>query len=499
MRVTFLVLLFALVAAAPGLSRAEKVRANAKAKVYNHPGEQGQVVVKVKEGQAMTVIGKEGRWLKVRVLGRTGYIPRTKVDMPEDDDEIVRNTRRRPFVDGRSTKRGFGSSEDSPDDRIGADAVGDDSDDEPREDKADKADKADTSDRDGDDGDSDDGDSDDSDDGDEVTDNRAKARVSAKATVYSEPTKSSDKAFTATPKDTLFIESTKGKWTEVSVEEGDIGWIQTSKLDVDDDDGGGADRGERVIDVRARLGWTLVSQKLTSDGPNKFPDAYTLGSSSFAVSLGASLVTPYKQSYVLGGEITYDLAVAVPGIAFDPDGADGTMFQSTTTGFKIHQVNVRGLAGYDFHKPSGVTAFARLGYRYQAFRVDNYDDVTKNQALLAQENIKGPMIGAALVIPKVTPKIALKFALDAMVFGGSVSQTRFLEDGRDPSAKLVTVGASFVYHWKPAYDINVGYDLNYASLAFGAAVDDSQRAHMGTGVSRRDLNHTVTAGVGKTF
>ena len=28
--------------------------------------------------------------------------------MPDDDDEIARNTRRRPFVDGRSTKRGFG-------------------------------------------------------------------------------------------------------------------------------------------------------------------------------------------------------------------------------------------------------------------------------------------------------------------------------------------------------------------------------------------------------
>lgn len=485
MRVTFLVLLLALVAV-PGASWAEKVRANANAKVFNHPGEQGQVVVKVEEGQVMTVIGKEGRWLKVRVKGRTGYIPRTKVDMPEDE-EIVRNTRRRPFVDGRSTKRGFGGG-DSPDDRIGADAVGggvDDDDDSGDTKRARAKDK-------------DDDDSGD-DEGDEVTDDRAKARVSAKTTIYSEPDKSSDKAFTATPKDTLFVESTKGAWTEVSVEEGDIGWIQTSKLEIDEDGGGGGG-GKRVVDVRARLGWTLVSQKLSSTGGSgNFPDQYSLGSSSIAVSLGASLVTPYKKSYVLGGEITYDLAVAVPGIAFDPDGADGTMYQSSTTGFKIHQVNLRGLAGYDFHKPSGLTAFARLGYRYQAFRVDNYDDVTKNQALLAQENIQGPMIGAAVVIPRVTPKIALALSLDAMLIGSSVSQTRFLEDGQDPSAKLVTVGASFVYHWKPAYDINVGYDLNYASLAFGAKVDDSQRAHMGTSVARRDLNHTITAGVLKTF
>lgn len=109
----------------PATSHAnEKVRTNANAKVYNRPGEQGKVVAKVKEGQAMTVVAKEGRWLKVRVSGRTGYIPRSKVDMPEGDDEIVRNTRRRAFVDGRGTKRGFGG-EAGPDDRIGADATGD--------------------------------------------------------------------------------------------------------------------------------------------------------------------------------------------------------------------------------------------------------------------------------------------------------------------------------------------------------------------------------------
>src|SRR4051812_33269720 len=108
----------------PLVGHAEKVRTNASAKVYKRAGEQGKVVVKVKEGQSMTVLAKEGRWLKVRVSGRTGYIPRSKVDMPEGDDEIVRNTRRRPFVDGRGTKRGFGG-EAGPDDRIGADATGD--------------------------------------------------------------------------------------------------------------------------------------------------------------------------------------------------------------------------------------------------------------------------------------------------------------------------------------------------------------------------------------
>src|SRR5438477_6347466 len=115
-----LVLVFVVAFAAAGSARAEKVRANQAAKLLNHPGEQGKVLYKIKEGQNMTVIGQEGRWLKVRVGGRTGYVPRSKVEM-SDNEELARNTRHRPFVGGRSTTRGF-NSQAGPDDRVGADA-----------------------------------------------------------------------------------------------------------------------------------------------------------------------------------------------------------------------------------------------------------------------------------------------------------------------------------------------------------------------------------------
>jgi hypothetical protein len=122
MRVSALILLgIILEVSAP--AHAEKVKTNQQTKLYSRPGEHGAVLLKVKSGQNMTVLAKEGRWLKVRVQGRTGYVPRSKVDMP-DGDEIVRNTRRRPFVDGRSTKRGF-AGDQGPDDRVGADATGD--------------------------------------------------------------------------------------------------------------------------------------------------------------------------------------------------------------------------------------------------------------------------------------------------------------------------------------------------------------------------------------
>jgi hypothetical protein len=126
MRVPGLVILVAIASCAFGfgsIASAEKVKTNQEAKLLNHPGEQGAVLLHLKEGQTMTLLSEEGRWLKVRVQGRTGFVPRSKVDMP-DNAEIARNTRRRPFVDGRSTHRGFDSGA-GPDDRVGADATGD--------------------------------------------------------------------------------------------------------------------------------------------------------------------------------------------------------------------------------------------------------------------------------------------------------------------------------------------------------------------------------------
>src|SRR5262245_17007051 len=126
----------------PSIGLAEKVKTNQSTKLYTRAGEQSPVLLKLKAGQTMTVLAKDGRWLKVRVSGRTGWIPRSKVDMPPDEDEISRNTRRRPFVDGRGTKRGFGG-ESGPEDRVGADATGDTEDaDEPKPSKPSKSGKS---------------------------------------------------------------------------------------------------------------------------------------------------------------------------------------------------------------------------------------------------------------------------------------------------------------------------------------------------------------------
>jgi hypothetical protein len=533
MRATVLFLLFLVTLGAPAVGRAEKVRTNQPTNLLSRPGERANVIVKVKEGQAMTVLAKESRWLKVRVSGRTGWVPRSKVDATE---EIVRNTRRRSFVDGRGTKRGF-NGEEGPEDRVGADALGQtegrstDEDEEPApkkkkpaveeeeeeeeeppakvakkgkpaakkpdpKTKPAKAEKV----EDEDDISVDDeeeapktaakpassgGDAED----DEPADERPQARVKAKTVAYAEPDAESDESFPATPNTPLFpTGAKKGKFTEVENEEGDLGYVLTSSLASDDGEGGGVRT--RQIDVRARIGFSFFQQGLrTPNAPVGVPNNYNISTSAATLALGGALLYPYKARFLVGGEVSYDYAKAIPGLK-EMDG--------TTTSVGLHKLQVRGLFGYDLKKKSGMMLFGRLGLHYQSYQVADADNLAKNTATLPSEIITAPAIGAALAIPGLTPKIGLRFSVDAILFGASVKQTKNLEDGADPSAKAFLVGAGLVYRLSK-FDLQVTYDLNYYRMSFGAMVPTSQRMHMGGNVSRTDSFHALTVGAAKAF
>ncbi len=534
-----LVVLVLGVLAWPRLGHAEKIKTNQSTKLYSRAGEQSPVVLKVKSGQIMTLLAKDGRWLKVRVAGRTGWIPRSKVDMPDDDEEIARNTRRRPFVDGRSTKRGFGG-EGGPDDRIGADAVGDgdsddakpskpskpdkadddapkprgkkpakpeadddaaetdakprgkksakptkssdDDDEDPiakkgaKADKADKADKAAKADKADDDADAGD---------DAKAPPRPMAHVSKATAAYNEPSSTSDESFTAQPRTALYIVEESGKWTFVENDEGDAGYVLTSKLDVDAPDAGPR---HRAIDLRGRLGVALIRQSVsTPGGAVTLPDNYGASSSSVTVALGGTVMYPYKKRYWLGGELAYDFDKAEPGIAY----------MGTTTAFTFHNLNLRGAFGYDLQNQRGMIVFGRLGLHFDSFQVDNVTDLTKNTAKLPSQIIIAPTLGVALAIPRLGKQTALTVSLDTILAGSSVSQTKNLEDGTNPSAKALYLGGILTYHWKPKLDLQLTYDLAYTSLSFeGLPPATSMRGHTGTGPSSgSDFNNTLSFGV----
>jgi len=485
--VLFVALLVAL--AWPRAGHAEKIKTNQSAKLYSRAGEQSPIILTLPSGQAMTLLAKDGRWIKVRVSGRTGWLPRSKVDLPEEEDEIARNTRRRPFVDGRGTRRGFGG-EGGPDDRVGADAVGegDDADDKParraprRDDSAGRKAGGDDDDEqvsvkeDGAGG-----------DGEEAT--RPVAHVAKATTIYVSDDAGSGTAFTAQPRTALFVVEEKGKWTFVENDEGDAGFVQTSKLDVEQSTG----PRRRIMGGRARIGVALLSQSLeTPGGTTTVPENYTARSSSVTVALGGEVLYPYKKRYWVGGELTYDYDRAVPGISY----------MTKSTGFSYHNLNLRAVGGYELQKPAGWIVFARLGLHYDSFQIaGDVANFTENPAKIPNQIITAPILGGAVMIPRLTPKLALKVSLDTILVGASVSQTKNLEDGTDPSAKAVFLGGVLTYRWKPKMDLQFTYDLAYTSISFGGLPPaTSQRGHTGTAVrSGSDVSNTLTGGITYAF
>lgn len=525
--------------ASPGHAFAEKVKTNQSTKLFARPGEQAKVLLTVKSGQNMTLLGKDGRWLKVRVNGRTGYVPRSKVDMA-DDGEIARNTRRRPFVDGRSKRRGFGG--DAPDDRVAADALGegqedtgdakssdDEDEDEDAEDedekpakkapekKVAKVEKKSAA-KDADDEDEEeDADSDDDEeeenplpsdkkvaakeeDDEEEEDKeppKSRARVSKKQKVFEDPDAESEDLFIARPTDTLFALETKGSWTKVENSEGDAGWIQTSDLEIEGGGGGGG-FGKKQINVRARMGLMFIQQGMRTQGSMtpKWPDNYNLGVSSVMLSIGGGILVP-RGNKLFGAELTYDYAkTALGGVYFDNK---DDMVPATNIGLTFHNVNARLVAGIDFKKKSGMALFARLGYHYQGYLVTDVTSMTANPAKLPSETVKAPTIGAALSLPTFTQKIGLRFDLDTILFGASVDQTLGLQDGTSPSVKAVDAGLTGTYHWKKGFDLQAAYTLHYMGIDFGAPLASSTRGHMGTNVARTDIFHMVSLGIAKPF
>jgi hypothetical protein len=294
---------------------------------------------------------------------------------------------------------------------------------------------------------------------------------------------------------TLYPGETKGKWTFVENDDGDSGWIMSSQLDLDDSGGAGGAR-KRELAAGARLGVMFIQQGMTTAGGTAtFPDKYSLGTSAAAIALGGGLLYPYGKSAVFGGDAQLDYAKTLLGGISAPN----SMVQ---TGISLMTFSLHAEAGYDLKKKNGMTVFGRLGYRYQAFLVDNYDNPAKNPAMLPQETFAAPTLGGALAIPRLTDKVGLSFTLDAILAGASISQTKGYQDGATPKAKAAFLGAVFTYHWKKDMALQGTYNLDYASYDFGKPFTDpalNKRMHTGNDVARTDIFHVVTFGVAKGF
>jgi uncharacterized protein YgiM (DUF1202 family) len=488
--------------ASSAAAEGDTVVAKDGATVYLKPGESSKVVVKVKSGQEMTVVRRDGRWLKVRVKGRTGFIPRTKVSGDAAEEEVVeRQTRRRPYVDGRSTDRGWGG--EPPEDRRGADAVDNSDGDEPEPEKepnlrAGKPDRVAARDPEPEAGGRepqmvDDEpaerprgrkkDADEPEASDEPK--REKVRLSSSTQLRSKPGAKSRKVAAAPAGDYFLVEERNG-WARIENEDGERGWV-SSKLLVDEKV---ATAGKRVIAVGAKIGFTAITQGTrTAGGAKGIPDNYNLSTSGVGANLGGSYAMPIKGGdFYVGGELNYAVVKALPGINY----------LQKTTGITTHSVDLTAIGGYNLRNSKGMVAWGRLGYHYDVFAVADVTNLDNNTAKLPSESLSGLTLGAALTAPTITPKIGALVAIDALV-AGSRAQTKNLEDGASPSAFGLWFGLGGNYRLSRRMTIDLGYRLGYVSNSFGAPLATSVRGHMGTSVTRVDVAHSVGLGVSQAF
>src|SRR6185436_20476136 len=97
-------------------------RLNAEARLRARPGERAPTLTKLNEGQTVRVVGRQGRWVKVSVGGRTGWITRTQIEGGGGDTQVAaRDVPSRKRDRGGDTARKGWSSMD--DDATGDEAV----------------------------------------------------------------------------------------------------------------------------------------------------------------------------------------------------------------------------------------------------------------------------------------------------------------------------------------------------------------------------------------
>lgn len=478
--------LLAGVTAFAAVAHAERVRTTDTVKLYRDSGEQSGVITKIAEGTTLTVLRTDGRWLKVRVNGRTGWITRSNVQSLDGDDDVPRNTRRRPFVDGRSTRRGWG--EGAPEDRVGADAVGGDGGgDDGHADDGDHRRGDDGDDGQADDGDddrrADDGDDDRrADDGDDGADQTVAMVVvtAGKTKLYPRASRKAKASRTLKRGARLTVLERDDEWVRVEYGD-DAGFVRAD--DVADADAG-PPRPARAISAKARLGFASLGGSFASNGPataTNPPSNYALGSTAVSLDIGVDVAWAYKRDYFLGVGVEYLGCVATPGIRY----------ASQDIGFKTHDVDLRVLGGYDLHDKRGTVLWGRLGYHVG---ITSMSDLN-NMAQLPSETFRGPAIGAAMTMPRLTPTIGVGASLD-LVYPGTRSQTQGNEDGTLDGAMGVAVGVAGAYAWRPAWNLEAAYRFGYAKSAWKGA---SNRVTGATAAERVDKNHVLTVGLARVF
>ncbi|HTM23154.1 MAG TPA: SH3 domain-containing protein [Kofleriaceae bacterium] len=484
--------------------RAETVKATRPIRVMERPGEKSRVVTRLDEGDTMTVLSRDGRWIKVRANGMSGWITRSSVAATAAARTPAPVTpRRHAFVEGRKARRGFDNS--GPGDRVGADAT--DGGDEEVLDESDDGDadepearpapvkkaapvrnlrvaRAEEIDDEGDDeGDRDDGEA-------KKEDQPAERTVIARADgdLYSRPTSRARSAASVAEGQSLVVVKEQGDWLFVENSDGDSGWIRSSDVR-----SAGYVYPKAIKRAMAQLGYSSLGSLFASDGNGELAN-YKMGSAAASLSIGAEYIYRYSDKYLLAGDVRYIGTRGSPGIRYVNMAGD-----AADIGFTNHEISLGARGGYNFQNDKGMVAYGRLGYYYGKFGINDVSNFEVNLAYLPSELLTGITVGASLDIPHWSDKLGFRAGIDALYPNGKRVQTQGLEDGAVSKVFAAWASVGATYQWKPNLAIELGYRYAYAKTDWVGAADGSMRPTGSTVAARKDVGHTAMLGIGKQF
>lgn len=513
---------------------ADTAKARRTANVYVKRGERSKVVTTVRSGKSLKVLARKGRWLKVKVNGRVGWIVRSNVAQSQARKRD-RSKRRRAFVSGRSRKRDL-RRRSAPKDRYGLDATGTRADDDivleddgttkpkkrtkkrtkrktkkkarkkkrtKKKSKKKKSAKNDDEDDDFDDEDFDDEDldlddeeelaEDDDEDLDDEDDGPDFVVAKVDVDLRAGKKKSAEEVSFAEPGEKLEVVELDDDWVKVKTADGDVGWVPRDKVKGDGGSSGPGGSGKLAFLVRASLGYSSISQSFTSDDTTSLFGNYDIGATGAVLGAGGELWYDYSKDYWLAAEIDLGYTISTPGIRVEEG------MNAADTGFSIFDASVVGKGGYKLHAGTGTVAFARLGYRYQSFQIKNVRDIMNtNLAALPSENLKSPIVGLELAVPRLTDTVSARIVIDTMLIGASRSQTGGLEDGQVSRAKAASASLLATWDYKPNLTLLGSFGYQWAKTEWdGDAM--SERKHNAEQAARSDSGYSLNVGVSKGF
>ncbi len=238
------------------------------------------------------------------------------------------------------------------------------------------------------------------------------------------------------------------------------------------------------LTAHAAFGYRSLAMDYASDG--------TTGLGNYAVATGAmTSAVGARAGYSHGRlqlavEADYRTSYSSPGIHYEPSAGGGM----GDVGFMTHDASAVVIAGARIADAfGGTSARARGGYHYQAFLVDQLDNIAR----MPSESLAGPTVGAELSLPRAIGGTSLEVGLDVMV-GGHRAQTEGRTDGTSSSAGALWVTTRLQHSLVAGFDLVLTHQYGHARTEW---TGPSDRDTAETWANRTDSSQTVVIGVGR--